>query len=458
MEHAPPIPRYEMRILVIDDEPFIRTVLDDTLRHAGCDVVLASSGKEGLDRLNIYTFDCVITDLKMPGMDGQQVLQWIRSHQPDVDVIMLTGRDDVPAAVEAMRAGAADFLVKDTPFNGLHVLPSLERIAKVRSLRRDNLALRHGAGAHAGDIIPCPSNAWRHVMETAVKIAPSQAPVLIQGETGSGKEIIARAVHAESPRRDHPFLAVNCGAIRGDLLESELFGYEKGAFTGATQSKPGLLAAAEGGTLFLDEISEMSGPLQVSLLRVLDRHEYRQVGGTRTLVAQVRFIAASNRDLQELVLAGRFRDDLLYRINTVSLHVPPLRERQDDIPVLAQHFLQQCQPTQRPSRTLAPSALDALRRYGWPGNVRELRNVVERMILLAPTGSTASIEAAEITSMLMNDPHRTAAPGDLSSLEEIEKQHILRVLAVHQGNKTQAARTLEIDYKTLLAKLKKYDM
>jgi DNA-binding NtrC family response regulator len=450
----------QMRILVIDDEQFIRTVLEDTLRREGCEVVVVSNGKEGFDKLNTSSFDCVITDLKMPETDGRDVLRWVREHQPDVDVIMLTGHGEVQAAVEAMRAGASDFLVKDTPFDGSNVLPALERVLKVRTLRQDNLALRHGAGISRLDqTIDCTSAGWRHLMETVGKIAASNAPVLIQGETGSGKEVVARALHAASPRQDHPFLAVNCGAIKGDLLESELFGYEKGAFTGATQSKSGLLAAAEGGTLFLDEIGEMSGAMQVSLLRVLDRREYRQVGGTRTLHANVRFIGATNRELQELVLAGRFRDDLLYRINTVGLRVPPLRERPEDIPLLAQHFLRSLQLARRQARSFSPPALEALMRYSWPGNVRELSNVVERLMLLSPPESTDAIGPEEVASMLDQNHRRSSVETPvLGSLEEVEKGHILRVMDAHGGNETQAARTLNIDYKTLLAKLKTYNL
>ncbi len=342
-----------MRILVIDDEEFIRIVLEETLRREGCEVTLASGGKDGLDKLAQTSFDCVITDLRMPGVEGREVLRWVRDHQPDVDVIMLTGHGEVQGAVEAMRAGASDFLVKDTPFDGSQVSAALERLIKVRALRQENLALRFSGISRRIDFVPGTSAVWRKLMETVNRIAPSNAPVLIQGETGSGKEVVARALHAASPRGSQPFLAVNCGAIRGELLESELFGYEKGAFTGATVSRSGLLAAAEGGTLFLDEISEMSGAMQVSLLRVLDRSEYRQVGGTRTLQANVRFVSASNRDLQDLVLAGRFRDDLLYRINTVALHVPPLRERPEDIRPLAEHFLQALQPPGRPARAFS---------------------------------------------------------------------------------------------------------
>ena len=448
-----------MRILVIDDEEFIRIVLEETLRREGCEVTLASGGKDGLDKLAQTSFDCVITDLRMPGVDGREVLRWARDHQPDVDVIMLTGHGEIQGAVEAMRAGASDFLVKETPFDGSQVSAALERVIKVRSLRQENLALRFSGISWRVNFVPGTSAVWRKLMDTVNKIAPSNAPVLIQGETGSGKEVVARALHAVSPRRGQPFLAVNCGAIRGELLESELFGYEKGAFTGATVSRSGLLAAAEGGTLFLDEISEMSGAMQVSLLRVLDRSEYRQVGGTRTLQANVRFISASNRDLQDVVLAGRFRDDLLYRINTVALDVPPLRERPEDIRPLAEHFLQALQPPGRPARVFSRASLEELTRYPWPGNVRELRNVIERVVLLSGDGRPESIGAEELSAMLPQGMvKKTLPPQAMGSLEEAERGHILRVLHAHDGNKTQTARTLGIDYKTLLSKLKKYDL
>ena len=449
-----------MRILVIDDEGFIRTVLEDTLRREGCDVMLVSDGKAGIDALNTRSFDCVITDLKMPEADGRDVLRWVREHQPDVDVIMLTGHGEVQAAVEAMRAGASDFLVKDTPFDGTNILPALERVIRVRSLRRDNLALRHGASlSHLDHTIDYPSAEWRNLMATVGKIAPANAPVLIQGETGSGKEVIARALHTVSLRRDHPFLAVNCGAMKGDLLESELFGYEKGAFTGATQSKSGLLAAAEGGTLFLDEIGEMSGAMQVSLLRVLDRGEYRQVGGTRTLLANVRFVGASNRDLQELPF---MRDDsaMTYSIALIPSPYASRPSANDPTTFHPSHTIS----CDRSSPRAAPPPLFACGYHRSPA-----------LWLARQRSRITQCDRADHPSFSGRHgrSHRTgrggvhAAPGSddahpqmpiLGSLEEAEKEHILRVLNAHGGNKTQAARTLNIDYKTLLAKLKTYNL
>ncbi|MCC6967078.1 MAG: sigma-54-dependent Fis family transcriptional regulator [Nitrospira sp.] len=444
-----------LRTLIIDDEEFVRLVVEQALREEGCDTQTAGSGQDGLDRLRTGSFDCVITDLRMPGMDGKAVLRWVKDHQPDVDVIVLTGHGDVKDAVAAIKDGAWDFLIKDTPFDGAAVKAALAKLRTVRDLRRENLAARHG-GYRQDDIVDGTSQSWRTLKSQIAQVAPSQATVLIQGETGSGKEVVARLLHAQSRRANGPCIAVNCGAVSRELLESELFGHEKGAFTGAAQTKPGLIAAAEGGSLFLDEIGDMPGPMQVSLLRFLDRNEYRPVGSTRTLRADVRIICATNRDVQELVLQGRFRDDLLYRINTVTLFVPPLRERPEDLPVLAAHILRHLRIPGTATRMLTPEALAHLAAYRWPGNIRELRNVIERMVLLSPNSGPISPE--EVLQVL---PRTTAAspPHDQTQqpLDEVERLHIERVLQSSGGNKTKAAHTLRIDYKTLLAKLKKYE-
>ncbi|HZS12639.1 MAG TPA: sigma-54 dependent transcriptional regulator [Nitrospirales bacterium] len=446
-----------MKILVIDDQEFIRVALADALRGDGCAPEMASNGKEAIARLRDAAFDCVITDLRMPGLDGRDVLKWVREHQPDVDVVLLTGHGDVKTAVDAMRDGAADFVVKETPFDPSQIAASLARVRQLRALRRENAALRVvAAGGGQDAFADGTSRAWQDLITLVKKIASSNAPVLIQGETGSGKELIARLLHGWSRRQAGPFLAVNCGTVSAALLESELFGHERGAFTGASEAKRGLLAAAEGGTLVLDEISEMSGPMQVALLRVLDRGEYRQVGGTRTLHADVRFLAASNRDLQDLVHAGKFRDDLLYRINTVPVRVPPLRERREDIPDLAEYFLKRLAPPGQSPRPLATDAVASLLAYRWPGNVRELRNVIERLLLLSPEAGGV-ITATELAPLLDARSVRPAAET-LGSLDDAERAHIAKILEHHQGNKTQAARTLGIDYKTLLAKIKKYDL
>ncbi len=444
-----------IRTLIIDDEEFVRLVVEQALREEGCDTRTASGGQEGLDLLRTGAFDCVITDLRMPGVDGRAVLRWVKEHQPDVDVVVLTGHGDVKDAVAAIKDGAWDFLLKDIPFDGAAVKAALAKLRTVRELRRENLAARHG-GYRQDAIVDGPSPAWQRVRTYIAQVAPSQAAVLIQGETGSGKEVVARLLHAQSRRAAGPCIAVNCGAVSRELLESELFGYEKGAFTGAATAKPGLIAAAEGGSLFLDEVGEMPGPMQVGLLRFLDRNEYRPVGSTRTLRADARILCATNRDLQELVLQGRFRDDLLYRINTVTLRVPPLRDRPEDIAPLAAHILQTVRLPGSTTRTLTPDSLRALSAYPWPGNIRELRNVLERIVLMSP--SRGSITDAEVLQVLPQSSARPPADNEtLVPLDEVERLHIERVLKANEGNKSRAAQILRIDYKTLLTKLKKYD-
>lgn len=445
-----------MRALIIDDEAYVRLLLEQILREDGCDVVVASDGNAGLTALQNQPFDCVITDLRMPGIDGLRILKWIREHQPGVDVIMLTGHGDVKDAVESMKQGAWDFLVKDTPFEGAPVKAALAKLRTVRSLRQENLAARRG-GYQREVIVEGKSVAWTTLRAQVAKAASSKVPVLIQGDTGSGKEVVARLIHELSGRADGPFLAINCGAMHRELLESELFGHEKGSFTGAATAKTGLVVAAGGGTLFLDELAEMPPPMQVGLLRFLDRGEYRPVGSTRTFHADVRIVGATNQDLHSRVADGRFREDLFYRLNAVTLPVPSLVERREDISALAEHFLRSLRAAGSPVRTLSAEANAVLCAYSWPGNIRELHNVIERLALMG-TGTDA-ISAEEVSAVLPASvrPSRTAATS-ACSLEDMERVHIQRVVEAHQGNKTQAAKVLEIDYKTLLSKMKKYGL
>ena len=449
-----------MHILIIDDEEYIRLVLEQAIREEGCEVTAVSRGQEGLDRLASGTFDCVISDLRMPGIDGRAVLRWVKDHRPDVDVMILTGQGDAKDAVQAIKEGAWDFLVKDTPFDGTVIKAAITKLHAVRSLRRENIAARLGGFAHTHEqIVPGQSPAWQKLMTQVAQVAQANAPVLIQGETGSGKEVVARQLHAQSRRAAGPFLEVNCAAVSRELLESELFGHEKGSFTEATTAKPGLIAAAEGGTLFLDEVGEMPGPVQVSLLRFLDRKEYRPVSSTRTLQADVRIVGATNEDLQELVHQGRFRDDLLYRINTVTLRVPSLRERPEDIPRLAEHFLSAVRIPGTAARSFAPDAIARLASCAWPGNIRELRNVIERVVLMNPSATNRPLSLDDIAQVLL----QPTAGNDASqqthlSMDDMERVHILRVLDAHRGNKTRAAKALQIGYKTLLTKLKKYGL
>jgi DNA-binding NtrC family response regulator len=442
-----------MRALIIDDEEYVRLVLEQSLREEGCDVVVASQGQSGIKLLESQPFDCVITDLRMPGIDGLGVLQWVAAHQPDVDVLMLTGHGDIKDAVQAMKQGAWDFLIKDTPFEAGAVKAALAKLRTVRALRQENLAARRG-GYTRDVIIEGVSPAWKRLTAQIAQAAPSRAPVLIQGETGTGKEVVARLLHDLSSRAKGPFLAINCGAMYRELLESELFGHEKGAFTGAIGMKAGLVTTAEHGTLFLDELAEMPGPMQVALLRFLDRGEYRPVGSTRTLHADVRLVGATNQNITALVSEGRFRQDLLYRINAVSLHVPPLRERQEDISILATHFLSSVRAAGSAARALSSEAAAVLAGYPWPGNIRELHNVIERLVL---SGGRTAISGDDVMAVLPRPPlGMQAAQPSQATLEEVERVHIQRVLEASGGNKTHAAKTLDIDYKTLLAKLKKY--
>ena len=443
-----------MRILIIDDEEYVRLTLEQALRQEGCLVTTAANGQLGIEALQAAPFDCVITDLRMPGIDGRGVLKWIKEQQPELDVIMLTGHGDVKDAVDAVKQGAWDFLIKDTPFDGTAVAAALSKLRTVRALRRENLAARRG-GFTRDVIVEGPSQTWRELRIQVAQVAASTAPVLIQGETGCGKEIVARLLHDLSARANGPFLAINCGAVSRELLESELFGHEKGAFTGATGTTIGLVAAAEGGTLFLDELGEMPGPMQVSLLRFLDHGEYRPVGSTRTRQADVRIVGATNHDVRALVQQGRFREDLLYRINTVTIRVPPLRERRDDIPVLAQHLLRATKGAGIPLRAFTPDALTRLQSYAWPGNIRELRNVIEQLAIMAPNSHPIGRDQVNAVLPHGTGPLRTDDQARLS-LEEIQRLHVLRVLDSCGGNKTQAAKILAIDYKTLLAKLKSY--
>lgn len=445
-----------MRTLIIDDEEYVRMVLEQALREEGCQVTAVKQGQAGIDALQAAPFDCVITDLRMPGMDGRGVLKWVAEHQPDVDVLMLTGHGDVKDAVDAIKHGAWDFLVKETPFDAGVVKAALNKLKTVRALRKENMAARHG-GFTRDVIVDGPSKTWQRLKTQVAQVAPANAPVLIQGETGSGKEVVARLLHELSRRAGGPFLAINCGAVSRELLESELFGHEKGAFTGATGPKQGLIAAAEGGTLFLDELGEMPGPMQVSLLRFLDRNEYRPVGSTRTMQADVRIVGATNQDIQELVHQGRFRDDLLYRINTVTLRVPPLRERAEDFPSLIDHILQTLRIPGSTKRTIDRDALQRLLTYTWPGNVRELRNVIERIVLMSPAQGPITPDEVDRVLPKPRGPASTDDPSGMT-LDEIERRHILRVLDASNGNKTLAAKTLAIDYKTLLAKLKKFSL
>jgi DNA-binding NtrC family response regulator len=444
------------RLLVVDDEIELMDALRETLAGQGYETAGATSGAEGLRLLADGDFDILLSDLMMPGMDGIDLLKRALEIDPDLIGVIMTGQGTVPTAVEAMKAGAFDYLLK--PFKLPAVLPVLERAMAVRRLKQENVRLRRYVGSLVFESpryrLVGSGPAMRRVVQLLEKVAPTDAAVLIRGPSGTGKELVARALHHNSRRRDRPLVTVNCAALQENLLESELFGHEKGAFTGAANAKPGLVEVAEGGTLFIDEIAEMPPGMQAKLLRVLEDGHYRRVGGTREAHADVRVIAATNKDLEAEQKAGRFREDLYYRLNVVTVALPPLRERREDIPELVAHFLE--------SRPLGPTrhhvddeALAALKRYDWPGNIRELANVLERAQILAE-GDTITVD--DLPANLFTASGAPASVADPRHLDEVERRHVEDVLRQEKGNKLRAAKILGISRRALYRLLAKYSI
>ena len=442
------------RLLLVDDERIALRNLEHVLAREGYDITATQSGRHALELVDTQPFDLVLTDLKMERVDGMQLLQHCRARHPDLEVIMITGYATLESAVEAMKVGAFHYIAK--PFRLDEVRQTVAEALEKVSLKRENRALRAQLDAIGGRTrIVTRDGGMQKLMEMARQIAGTGCNVLITGESGTGKELFARYVHEHGGRPDGPFVAVNCGAFNEELLANELFGHEKGAFTGAI-GKSGLLAAANGGTLFLDEVTEMSQGMQVKLLRVIQEREVLPVGATRTQKIDVRFIAATNRNMKDWVAEGRFRQDLYFRLNVVNLHIPPLSERRDDIPLLAQHFLDRAAPVMgKPVRGIADGALALLNSYDFPGNVRELENIVERGVALCQ-GDT--LEAAHLPDDLRELTIRAfrKKEGRVVSLEEQEREYIQWVLEQAHGNQTLAAQMLGIDRVSLWRKLKRY--
>jgi len=438
------------RILVVEDEEKLRALLLEELAARGFAAEAAGDLASARAALAAREFDAVLLDVRLPDGEGTDLLREVRAEPGAPEVLIVTGQGSVHAAVEAMRLGAYHYATK--PYVLAEVELQLRRAAEKASLARRARAL--GRIALRGEGMVGESAAVRDLLRLVDRVASADAPVLVTGETGTGKELVARAVHARSPRAAGPFVVVDCGALQEGLLESELFGHERGAFTGAMQSREGLVEVAQGGTLFLDEIGDMTLPLQVKLLHVLQDREVRRVGSNRVRRVEVRFVAASHRDLEALVREGKFREDLYYRIRVVPVAVPPLRERREDIPLLVRHFLGRTRsPDGRPLAVTA-RAMAALEAYAWPGNVRELRNIVERMAILAPGGD---IDLPQVPPEVRTPGAGAAAAGegygaDLP-LEEVERRHILRVLEACGGNKTKAASVLGITVRTLYNRL-----
>jgi DNA-binding NtrC family response regulator len=441
-----------IRVLVVDDERPTRLLMEKELPRAGCVIGTAESGEEALEKVQAQEFDVILLDLKMPGIGGMEALRRIRDSGSSAEVVVLTGHPDVATAIEAMKLGAYDYLTK--PFKLAEVEVVLRRAAERQRLARENTALRRMvAQQSAPPLVLGRSPGMLAVLRTVERIAGSEANVLIEGESGTGKGLIAQAIHQQSPRAHGPFLAINCSGFQDQLLESELFGHERGAFTGATGLKQGLFEVAGQGTLFLDEVAEMSPAMQAKLLQVLDSRDFRRVGGTRVHRADVRIIAATNKDLAQEVQAARFREDLYYRLNVVSLAIPPLRERKEDIPLLIEHFLKQF-GTSYTRKTLSPEALQLLTDYAWPGNVRELGNLVERLVILTPGDLIGPEDLPPAFRASQGAP--PLPPRGPVSLAEMERAHVARILAETGGRKLQAARLLGIDIKTLNKKIKDY--
>jgi len=448
-------------ILVVDDERSTLEALSTILRREGHVVLTAVSAQEALAQLEEgEELDLLLSDVRMPKMDGLELLRHIKAHQTEIVVIMMSGHQDVTAAVEAMKAGAFDYLVK--PFGREEVVRTIQKALAHRSLLVENLALRRQVryqGARSQVIGSSP--AWRKVCEMVEQIAPSRATVLIAGESGTGKELIAGLIHQLSPRADRPFVTLNAAALPATLLEAELFGHEKGAFTGAQQRKLGRFELADGGTLFLDEIGDMPPEVQVKILRVLQDGTFERLGSTRTLQVDVRVVAATNKDLMQEVEAGRWRLDLYYRLNVISLRLPALRERREDIPLLVAHFLRKYAAQNNKQVTgIQQQVLQFLQHADWPGNVRELENVIERAVVLA---KDPIIGIAELPGH-MQEKELAPTPGDHfalplnATLAEIEREAIVQALQHSGGNRQATARSLNIGLATLYRKLKEYQL
>ncbi len=445
-------------VLVVDDESGILQTLEILLRAEGFTPHVAHGGKAALERLEQLSPDIVLSDVRMPQVTGVEVLAAAKAKDPDVPVILMTAQATLQTAMQAVNAGAFYYIQK--PFRNDELVAILRRAAEHRQLRVENTVLkkeirrreRRGTGAPVGQ-----NRAWLDVLRLAEAVAPTESTVLITGESGTGKEVVARYIHDLSARSDATFQSINCGALPEGLLESELFGHVKGAFTGAVRDKQGLFTSAGGGTFFLDEIGETTPATQVKLLRVLQHREVIPVGATDPLPIDTRIIAATNRDLEDEIKRGHFRRDLFYRLNVISVHLPPLRERRDDILLLAEGFLQRAgeQRGEAPKR-LGDDAAEAMLGYAWPGNVRELENALERAVILS-TGPTIGIGALpERVSERHSEPLVADRAAPNPTLETIERAYILFVLGAEQGNKTRAAEALGIDPSTLHRKLARY--
>jgi len=448
----------EASILVVDDEEAFRYMLSSLLTGAGYTVDTANDGVQAINAVQNKLYHVVLCDMKMPKVDGLEVLKFIRANVPGLEVIMLTGVADVKMAVECMKVGAYDYITKPTTSDEL--LSTISRALERRQLLIDNIVMKGALDRIQGQFAMVgESDAFHKVLEIAAKVAPTESTVLIQGPSGTGKELVANFVYQNSSRKSEPFVTLNCASIPDTLIESELFGYEKGAFTDARAMKPGIVEIANKGTLFLDEIGDISPIVQPKILRFIQSGEFRRVGGNTTLTADVRILSATNKNLKDEVREGRFREDLLYRLNVITIDIPPLRARKEDIPLLVAHFVTNRMKT-RVKPTVAPKAMEILMEYDWPGNIRELENVIERAAILCRANI---IEPQDLS--LPNSPMSLPTGGRSDNklgtalpLKEIERLHIEGVLRSFRGNKAEAAKILGISLKTLYTKIQQYQI
>jgi DNA-binding NtrC family response regulator len=436
-------------VLVIDDEPAQRQFLSGALSREYA-VVSAANGLEATQLLSRRSFDLVITDERMPGMGGIELIRWMREKTPETPVIVMTAYGSVETAVEAIKLGAEEYLIK--PLKSPDELRLVvARVLRGRALRDQSLLHQEETEATFPKDIVAESEGMKRVLRLAGQVAAQSTTVLLTGESGTGKEVVARFIHRRSPRRETAFVAVNCAAITETLLESELFGHEKGAFTGATQGRRGRFELANGGTLFLDEVAEMGPNLQAKFLRVLQEQQFERIGGDRSIMVDVRVVAATNRDLTQAIADRSFREDLFYRLNVFPIHIPPLRERRDDILPLAKHFVERLSARMgRPAPSFSQEATGLLHRHGWPGNVRELSNAIERALIVA---GVQTIEPEDLPMQLNVEP---TAPPRQGSLADIERAAIIEALARNAGDRRLTADELGISLRTLQYRLKEY--
>jgi len=441
-------------ILVVDDEPLVRDLLREILKREGYQVSVANDGVSALKKIKENFFDVVITDVRMPKMDGISLLKKIKGLSPSTSVIVITAYGSIENAVEAMKEGACDYLTK--PIMPDQVKIAIQKISQYQSLLRENRYLKSEINyVYREKRLIGESSAMKKVYKMISKAAPTKSTVLIYGETGTGKELVARAIHNASPRRERPFIKVNCAALPEELLESELFGYEKGAFTGALEKKEGRFELANTGTILLDEISETSFNFQAKLLRVLQEEEFERVGGTKTIKVDVRVIATTNVNPVEAVTKGKLREDLYYRLNVIPIHLPPLRERKEDIPLLADYFLKKySRQNGKNLKGISPGCIRAMKAYDWPGNVRELENAIQRAVVV----SEGEYLLPQDLFLGVTCEKEEVPPSffDSLSLEEMEKKLIEHVLCKVDGNRTRAAEILGVSVRTVRNKIKKY--